>query len=93
VPTGVAKGWGLGGGTRYIGNSYGSSFGARNTIKVPDVVLFDAAVHYNFKPFTFAVNLQNALDEEYVATAFTSGGEFVTFGPRRVVTGSIKYAF
>ncbi len=93
IPTGVAKGFGLGGGTRYIGNSYGSSFGARNTIKVPDVVLFDAAVHYNFKPFTFAVNLQNALDEEYVATAFTSGGEFVTFGPRRVVTGSIKYNF
>lgn len=93
VLSGVAKGWGLGGGTRYIGSSYGSSFGARNTIKVPDVVLFDAAVHYNFKPFTFAVNLQNVLDEEYVATAFTSGGEFVTFGPRRVVTGSVKYSF
>lgn len=93
VPAGMAKGWGLGGGARYIGTSYGSSFGARNDIKIPDVVLFDAAVHYDLKPFRFAVNLQNVLDEEYVATAFTSGGEFVTFGPRRVVMGSVKYSF
>jgi len=60
---------------------------------VPSTVLFDASTHYNWKQFRFSVNLQNALDKEYVATAFTSGGEFATFGPRRVVTGSIKYSF
>jgi len=93
VPTGIAKGWGVGGGARFIGTSFGNSYAAKNTIEVPSTVLFDASTHYNWKQFQFSVNLQNALDKEYVATAFTSGDEFATFGPRRVVTGSIKYSF
>ncbi|WP_200870582.1 TonB-dependent siderophore receptor [Methylobacter tundripaludum] len=93
VPTGIAKGWGVGGGARYIGTSFGNSYAAKNTIEVPGTVLFDASTHYNWKQFQFSVNLQNALDKEYVATAFTSGGAFATFGPKRVVTGSIKYSF
>lgn len=93
VPTGPAKGWGIGGGTRYLGRSVGNSFLAKNDIEIPGVVLFDASVHYTWKQLQFAVNLQNAFDKEYVATAFTSGGEFTTFGPRRVVTGSVKYSF
>jgi iron complex outermembrane receptor protein len=93
VPSGQAKGWGVGAGTRYIGTSVGNSYAARNTIEIPDVVLFDTAVHFNLKPFQFAVNLQNALDKEYVATAFTSGGDFATYGARRVIIGSVKYSF
>ncbi|MDI1279314.1 TonB-dependent siderophore receptor [Methylobacter sp.] len=93
VPTGIAKGWGVGGGARFIGTSFGNSYAAKNTIEVPSTVLFDASTHYNWKQFQFSINLQNALDKEYVATAFTSGGEFATFGPRRVVTSSIKYSF
>jgi iron complex outermembrane receptor protein len=93
VPSGVAKGWGIGGGARYTGPSFGNSFAARNNIEIPGYVLFDATVHYGWKQFQFAVNLQNMLDKEYVATAFTSGGDFATFGSRRVVTGSIKYSF
>lgn len=93
VPSGAAKGWGIGGGARYIGESYGNTYYARNTIKVPDYVLFDATVHYDWRQFQFAVNMQNVFDKEYVATAFTGGGDFATYGARRVVTGSVKYSF
>jgi iron complex outermembrane receptor protein len=90
VPNGVAQGFGIGGGTRYIGTSVGSNYAAKNDTKVAGYVLFDAAVHYNWKNFEFAVNLQNMLDKEYVASAFDGSA---SYGARRVVTGSIKYNF
>ncbi len=94
APTGIMKGWGVGGGVRYIGDSFGSQFGDRNATHVPGVVLFDAALHYDWKPLRFSVNLQNALDEKYVATAFSSGSqEWATYGARRLVMGSIQYNF
>ncbi|MBU2570253.1 MAG: TonB-dependent siderophore receptor [Gammaproteobacteria bacterium] len=93
IRTGIAQGLGFGGGVRFLGPSYGNSFAARNDIRIPGAVLVDAAVHYEWKNFQLAVNLHNALDKEYIATAFTSGGEFATFGPRRAVTGSIAYNF
>ena len=91
---GLMKEWGLGGGIRYIGDSFGSQFAGKNATRVPGVVLFDAAVHYDWKPFRFAVNLQNALDENYIATAFSSGSqEWATYGARRLVMGSVQYNF
>lgn len=93
IQGGAAKGWGIGGGVRYLGASFGNSYAARNDINIPGVVLFDAALHYRWRHFQFSVNMQNLLDKEYIATAFTSGGDFATFGPRRMVTGSIKYSF
>lgn len=93
VQEGIAKDWGLGAGVRYIGTSYGNSYAAKNDIRIPGVVLFDANVHYQWRQLQFAVNMHNVLDKEYIATAFTSGGEFATFGPRRMVIGSIKYSF
>ncbi len=90
VPSGIAKGWGIGGGARYIGASYGNTYYARNDIEVPGYVLFDSTVHYTWKQVQLAFNMQNMLDKEYVATAF---GDSATYGPRRVITGSIKYSF
>lgn len=90
VPSGPAKGWGIGGGTRYIGSSYGNTYYDRNTIEVPSYVLFDATVHYTWKQFQLAFNMQNVFDKEHVTTAF---GDSATYGARRVVTGSIKYSF
>jgi len=91
IQGGDLKGLGFGAGVRHIGSAFGNSFGARNTIKVPGVTLFDAAVHYDYKQFRFAVNAQNVFDKEYVATAFTSGGEFATFGQRSAVLGTVTY--
>ncbi len=68
VLTGIAKGWGVGGGARFIGTSFGNSYAAKNTIEVPCIVLFDASTHYNWKQFQFSLNLQNALDKEYIPT-------------------------
>lgn len=93
VQSGMASGLGIGGGVRYIGTSFGNSFAARNDLKIPGVTLFDTTVHYDFEQFSFAVNIHNVLDKEYVATGFTAGGDFATFGLRRMVTGSIKYSF
>ncbi|MCX7092446.1 MAG: TonB-dependent siderophore receptor [Methylobacter sp.] len=90
VPSGVAKGWGIGGGARYIGTSIGNTYYARNTTEIPGYVLFDSTVHYTWKQVQVAFNMQNMLDKEYVATAF---GDSATYGARRMVTGSIKYSF
>lgn len=93
LSSGVAKGFGIGGGARYIGPSFGNTYYARNTIEVPGYVLFDATVHYTWKQFQLAVNMQNMFDKEYVASAFGTGQDFATYGARRVVIGSIKYSF
>jgi iron complex outermembrane receptor protein len=93
IPTGMAKGFGIGGGTRFIGRSWGNSFGARNDIEIPSYVLFDAAMHYTWGPVRLALNIQNLLDKEYVTTAFLSGGEWTTYGPIRMVAGTISYRF
>ncbi|MGZ0078983.1 TonB-dependent siderophore receptor [Methylomonas sp. YC3] len=96
VASGPAKGWGIGGGARYIGTSYGNSYYGRNTTEVPSYVLFDASLHYTWKQIQLAFNLQNALDKEHVTSAFDYGSPadgFATYGMRRVITGSVKYSF
>lgn len=91
TPQGESNGWGFGGGARYIGSSYVASSSARNTVEVPSVTLFDALARYDWQRFQFALNVHNVFDKEYIASAFTSGGLFATYGQRRTVIGSVKY--
>lgn len=79
-------GLGFGLGVRYTGETFGDD---ANTFKVPDVALFDAAVHYDWDSFRFAVNATNLFDQRYVSSCFndTAG---CYYGERLQVIGSVK---
>ncbi|WP_458094154.1 TonB-dependent siderophore receptor [Roseomonas sp. WA12] len=105
VPNHIASGWGnysfregplrgleLGGGVRYIGETFGNS---TNTFKVPDVTLFDAAIRYDFgqrfdtlRGLDFSLNMQNIADKEYVASCNNTNNCY--YGNRRLVLGSLR---
>lgn len=90
---GPLNGLGLGLGLRYIGESWGD---ATNTFKVPDTLLLDASVSYDFgaldKDFenvSLQVNATNLTDEFYTASCASAYACFV--GAGRSVTATLKY--
>jgi iron complex outermembrane recepter protein len=83
---GILRGFGFGGGVRYVGSSYADT---ANTLSVPSRALGDLAVHYDWQNWRFAVNAANITDEIYVASCSTANACF--YGDRRRVTGSIGY--
>jgi iron complex outermembrane receptor protein len=92
---GPLTGFGLGGGVRYIGDSWGD---LANTISIPSYTLFDAAIHYdlsNFDPrlrgVTLAVNATNLFDQYYVSTCASLNQCFL--GAGRTVIGSVRYTW
>ncbi|TBZ31648.1 TonB-dependent receptor [Rhizobium leguminosarum bv. viciae] len=74
----------LGGGVRYIGQTYGDE---ANTVSVAAYTLVDAAVSYKV---TLAVNATNLFDRKYVASSYF-GKEY--YGDRRKVVGTLKYSW
>ena len=83
---GWLRGFGFGGGVRYVGSSYATP---DNAFRVPSYTLGDAQVHYERNGWRFAVNLSNFTDEKYVG-----GCQDLTscyYGERRRVTGSVSY--
>lgn len=90
---GPFSGLGLGLGLRYIGESWGD---ATNTFKVPDTLLLDASLSYDFgkldKDFenvSLQINATNLTDEFYAASCASSTACFV--GAGRAVSATIKY--
>jgi iron complex outermembrane receptor protein len=84
--SGALAGFGFGGGVRYVGSSFAD---AANTMLVPSRVLGDAAIHYEWQNWRFAVNVANFADKIYVASCSTANACF--YGDRRRITGSIAY--
>lgn len=86
VATGDLAGFGFGAGLRYVGHSYAD---ALNTFKVPEYILFDAAVHYVRDGWRFALNVSNIADRRYVGacSAITS----CNYGEVRRFTASVGY--
>ncbi len=78
----------LGGGVRYVGQTYGDD---ANTVSVGGYTTFDAAASYKVtKDVTLAVNATNLFDREYVATSYY-GTDY--YGDRRKVVGTLKYSW
>lgn len=94
-PESGLDGFSVGFGARYIGESFGSVYAGENdTLEVPDVWLFDAALGYAWDNVRVDLNVHNLTDEEYFASAFGSfGSNFATFGPRRTVSASLTYTW
>jgi iron complex outermembrane receptor protein len=63
VQDGPLAGFGLGGGVRYIGETFGDSVNSA-LMTVPDFTLFDGVVDYETGDWRFAVNMSNIADEE-----------------------------
>lgn len=90
---GVAKGFGVGAGARYIGSSWGDT---ANTLKVPGYTLFDASVHYDIPGINslkdnlrLAVNASNLANKEYVASCYSYS--WCWYGAQRTVQASATY--
>ncbi|WP_417670515.1 TonB-dependent siderophore receptor [Roseibium sp.] len=68
---GALNGVSVGGGVRYIGESWADM---ANTYKVPDVTLLDARVGYAKDNWGIDLNVSNLLDETYVASCQNTTG-------------------
>ncbi|SJZ44145.1 iron complex outermembrane recepter protein [Enhydrobacter aerosaccus] len=94
LQTGSLAGFGLGGGVRYVGTSYTTN---ANTVQIPDYVVFDAALHYDFgvthpnmKGIRFALNGYNIGDNEYVSFCSATG---CRYGMGRTVLATLTYGW
>lgn len=86
IQNGPLRGFGFGTGLRYVGERFGDN---DNTLLMPANFLVDAAIHYDYQNWRFAVNAKNLFDKTYVATC---GNEnFCYYGLRRTVVGSVTY--
>ncbi|MPT49371.1 MAG: TonB-dependent siderophore receptor [Sphingobium sp.] len=90
---GLLDGFGLGGGVRYVGESFGDN---ANTFAIPDRTLFDAMLRYDFGPssgalngMSFSVNARNLSDKRYVSTCTATSGCY--YGTGRTVTARLSY--
>jgi iron complex outermembrane receptor protein len=89
---GQLDGFGLSGGVRYLGETFGDT---KNTYKVPGVTLFDAGLHYDlaglgrqFKGYNVQVNATNLFDKTYVSLCQDFG---CYYGLRRSVIATLRY--
>ncbi|MBU9838168.1 ferrichrome porin FhuA [Rahnella sp. L72c] len=90
---GVLSGLTVGTGGRFLGSSYGDP---ANTFKVGSATVMDAVVKYDLGRFgmngsTIAVNVNNLLDREYVASCFATYGCF--YGAERQVVATATFRF
>ena len=80
---GALDGFGLGGGVRYVGESYADD---ANTVTVPSFTVFDTALSYRRDNYDFQLNVSNLFNKTYVASCFDTGfGCF--YGEGRRITG------
>ena len=80
-------GFTVGGGVRYIGQSWDGT----DTIRTPDYTLFDAMIRYETGPWWLQVNATNLADKRHVTTCLACGDCF--YGLGRTVLGSATYRF
>ncbi|MBZ9783490.1 TonB-dependent siderophore receptor [Pseudomonas sp. REP124] len=92
--SGVLDGFGIGGGARYTGNTYGDQ---ANTWlgKADAYTVFDAAVHYDLgrldnslKGASLALNATNVFDKDYISTCDSF---YCYYGDQRSVVASATY--
>lgn len=94
--SGVLDGFGIGGGARYTGNTYGDQ---ANTYlgKANAYTVFDASVHYDLgrlstslKGASVAVNATNLFNKDYISTC---DSYYCYYGDERSVVASASYKF
>ncbi|WP_375454712.1 TonB-dependent siderophore receptor [uncultured Methylobacterium sp.] len=86
IPVGDLRGFGFGGGVRYVGRSFAN---ALNTLKVPEYVLLDATVHYTWDHWRAAITASNIGDRRFVSSCQSENSCF--YGEARRVMASLAY--
>ncbi|WP_147078941.1 TonB-dependent siderophore receptor [Methylobacterium haplocladii] len=87
IPVGDFRGFGFGGGVRYVGSSFAN---ALNTLKVPEYVLFDATVHYTWDAhWRAAITAANIGDRRFVSSCQSENSCY--YGEARRVMASVAY--
>jgi iron complex outermembrane receptor protein len=81
------KGWSVGGGVRYIG----SSWDEKNTLRTPDVTLFDAMIAYETDHWRWQITGKNLEDKLYYSTCLARGDCFI--GTSRTITTGLTYKY
>lgn len=77
----------LGGGVRYIGESWDGS----DSLRTPSAALLDLLLAWDRGPVRLALNVNNATDKVQISTCLARGDCF--YGQRRTVVASLRYAF
>nr|WP_256661028.1 TonB-dependent siderophore receptor [Pseudomonas sp. DY-1] len=94
--SGILDGFGVAGGVRYVGDSYGNT---ANTWlgHTGSYTVYDASVHYDLgrlnssmRGLSVAVDAKNVLNKEYLSTC---DGYWCYYGDERTVVGSVNYKF
>jgi iron complex outermembrane recepter protein len=85
---GPLKGFGIGGGVRYTGETFGDTAGEWRD---PSYVLWDGLAHYNFGKWRLQVNASNLLNRTYVVQCSSYSACY--YGVPRDVTASLTRAF
>jgi iron complex outermembrane receptor protein len=84
---GLFEGVQIGGGIRYIGDSWADD---ANTSKVPGATVVDALLAYNQKNYRLALNVTNIADTRYVSSCYSPVyGCF--YGDSRQVVAKLTY--
>lgn len=93
---GVLDGFGIGGGVRYVGDTYGNTTNT-DLGHVGSYTVYDASVHYDLgrkintlKGLTVAVEAKNLFDKDYLANC---DGYWCYYGDERNVVASVNYKF
>jgi len=81
------KGWSAGAGVRYIGANWDST----NTLKVPDVTLFDGMIAYEEENWRWQITAQNIGDKEVISTCLSRGDCWL--GQARTIITGFTYKF
>ena len=89
------EGASLGGGVRYVGQSWGDT---ANTLRVPDVTLFDLTARYELghlspamRGTSLQLNVSNLFDEKYVSSCLSYA--FCFWGYRRAAIATLRHRF
>ncbi|POA19076.1 TonB-dependent siderophore receptor [Pseudomonas sp. FW300-N1A1] len=93
---GALDGFGVGGGVRYVGDTYGNTTNT-DVAHVSSYTIYDASVHYDLgrldntlKGVTVAVEAKNLFDKDYLANC---DGYWCYYGDERNVVASVNYKF
>jgi iron complex outermembrane receptor protein len=84
---GGVPGFSLGGGVRYLGESWDGT----DALRTPSVTLLDAMFAWDNGPLRLSVNVGNLADKVQITTCLTRGDCF--YGQRRNVTAAATYRF
>ncbi|QNK68134.1 TonB-dependent siderophore receptor [Variovorax sp. PAMC26660] len=84
---GGVPGFSVGGGVRYLGESWDGMDG----IRTPSATLFDAMVAWDNGPLRLSLNIANLTDKVQITTCLARGDCF--YGQRRTVTANAAYRF